>query len=126
MALVAERLSQPDCGGGYLLDGFPRTIGQAERLRAALAARGARLDAVVELAVDDDELVRRMSARRTFVDGAWVVRDDDRPEIVRHRLEVYRAETAPLVDFYAAEGQLRRVDATGDVAAVAARIRNAL
>ncbi len=126
MAVVGERLAEPDCRGGYLLDGFPRTIGQAERLRDALAARGTRLDAVVELVVDDEELIRRMSARRTLVDGSWVVRDDDRPEIVRHRLEVYRAETAPLVDFYAAEGLLRPVDATGDVADVAARVHNAL
>lgn len=126
MAVVAERLALPDCRGGYLLDGFPRTIGQAERLRDALAAHGARLDAVIELAVDDEELVRRMSVRRSFVDGSWIVRDDDRPEIVRHRLEVYRAETAPLVDFYAALGLLRRVDATGDVAAVAARVRAAV
>jgi adenylate kinase len=126
MAVVAERLAEPDCRGGYLLDGFPRTIGQAERLRDALAARGARLDVVVELVVDDEELIQRMSARRTLVDGSWVVRDDDRPEIVRHRLEVYRAETAPLVDFYAAEGLLRPVDATGDVADVAARVHNAL
>ena len=122
MAMVAERLALPDCRDGYLLDGFPRTIGQAERLADALAARGMHLDAVLELAVDDEELIRRMSARRILVDGAWVVRDDDRPETVRHRLEVYRTLTAPLVDFYAAEGLLRRVDAEGEVTAVAARV----
>src|SRR3954468_11442867 len=125
-ALVAERLGRPDCRGGYVLDGFPRTIGQAERLRDALAARGTRLDAVVELVVDDDELLRRMAGRRVLVDGEWVTRDDDRPETVRHRLEVYREQTAPLVDFYAAEGLLRRVDAHGEVAAVADRARAAL
>jgi adenylate kinase len=84
------------------------------------------LDAVLELAVDDAELIRRMSARRVFVDGDWVVRDDDRPETIRHRLEVYRELTAPLSDFYAAEGLLRRVDADGDVSTVAARVRAAL
>jgi adenylate kinase len=126
MAMVVERLALPDCRGGYLLDGFPRTIGQAERLGGELAARGMHLDAVLEMVVEDGELIRRMSTRRVFVDGAWVVRDDDRPETVRHRLEVYRTQTAPLVDFYAAEGLLRRVDADGEVTAVAARVMAAL
>ena len=126
VAMVVERLAQPDCRSGYLLDGFPRTIGQAEQLGGELAARGAHLDAVVELAVDEDELIRRMSQRRVHVDGAWHVRDDDRPETVRHRLEVYRELTAPLVHFYATEGVLRRVDADGDVDAVAARVMAAL
>jgi adenylate kinase len=125
-AMVVERLALPDCRDGYLLDGFPRTIGQAERLGDELAARGRHLDAVLELVVDDDELLRRMSTRRVLVDGAWVVRDDDRPETVRHRLEVYRTLTAPLVDFYAAEGLLRPVDAAGEVTAVAGRVMAAL
>jgi adenylate kinase len=126
MAMVVERLTLPDCRAGYLLDGFPRTIGQAERLRDGLEARGKQLDAVLALEVDDAELVERMAARRVLVDGAWVVRDDDRPETVRHRLEVYRELTAPVVDFYAAEGLLRRVDAAGAVDDVAARVREAL
>jgi adenylate kinase len=121
-AMVVERLAQPDCRGGYLLDGFPRTIGQAERLREGLTAQGTRLDAVIDLEVADAELLRRMASRRVLVDGAWVVRDDDRPETVRHRLEVYRELTAPLVDFYAADGILRRVDADGEVSTVAARV----
>jgi adenylate kinase len=125
-AMVAERLALPDCRGGYLLDGFPRTIGQAQRLGDELAARGTHLDAVLELVVDDGELIRRMATRRVLVDGAWVVRDDDRPATVRHRLEVYRTLTAPLVDFYAAEGLLRRVDADGEVTAVAARVMAAV
>ncbi len=126
MAMVVERLTLPDCRGGYLLDGFPRTIGQAERLRDGLEARGKQLDAVLELVVDDGELIRRMSNRRVLVDGDLVVREDDQPETVRHRLRVYRELTAPLVDFYAAEGLLRRVDADGEVADVAARVRVAL
>jgi adenylate kinase len=126
VAVVAERLARPDCGQGYLLDGFPRTIGQAERLREALTARGAGLDAVLELAVDDEELVRRMSARRVQVDGVWTTRADDAPETVRHRLVVYRELTAPLVDFYRAAGLLVRVDAGGEVDEVAARTWAAL
>jgi adenylate kinase len=125
-AMLVDRVQEPDCAGGYLLDGFPRTVGQAERLRAELRARGTRLDAVVDLEVGDAELIRRMATRRVLVDGAWVVREDDRPETVRHRLEVYRAQTAPLVDLYAAEGILRRVDADGEVTAVAARVLAAL
>jgi adenylate kinase len=126
LAVVAERLGRPDCRSGYLLDGFPRTISQAERLRDELAARGTGLDAVVELAVDDEELMRRMSARRVLVDGVWTVREDDAPETVRHRLVVYRELTAPLVDFYRAAGLLVRVDAAGAVADVAARALAAL
>jgi adenylate kinase len=125
-AMLVERLEQPDCLAGYLLDGFPRTVGQAERLREELRARGTHLDAVIDLEVADAELIRRMAARRVLVDGAWVVRADDRPETVRHRLEVYREQTAPLVDFYDAEGILRRVDADGDVDTVATRVLAAL
>src|SRR3954454_1805813 len=126
VAVVAERLGRPDCRQGYLLDGFPRTIGQAERLRDALAARGTALDAVLELAVDDEELVRRMSARRVQVDGVWTTRADDAPKTVRHRLVGYRELTAPLVDFYRAAGLLVRVDAGGAVPDVAARALAAL
>jgi adenylate kinase len=126
LAMVAERLVRPDCSGGYLLDGFPRTIGQAEHLREELDARGKELDAVLELVVDDEELVQRMSARRVLVDGVWSVREDDRPDTIRHRLAVYRELTAPLVDFYDAEGLLVRIDAAGDVAAVSARALAAL
>ena len=126
MTMVVERLTQPDCSRGYLLDGFPRTIGQAEQLRDRLASRGKQLDAVVELLVDDAELMRRMASRQVLVDGTWIVREDDKPETVRHRLEVYRELTAPLVDFYADEGLLRRVEADGEVDVVAGRVRAAL
>lgn len=121
LAMVGERLGRPDCRSGYLLDGFPRTIAQAERLRDALAARDARLDVVLELVVDDDELIRRMSERRVLVDGVWTQREDDQPATIRHRLRVYREQTAPLVGFYADEGLLRRVDAMGEIDDVAGR-----
>jgi adenylate kinase len=81
---------------------------------------------VLELVVDDEERILRMSTRRVLIDGIWVVREDDEPETVRHRLAVYRELTAPLVDFYAAEGLLVRIDAGGEVAAVAARALAAL
>src|SRR5687768_17678381 len=71
-AMLVERLERPDCLTGYLLDGFPRTVGQAERLREELRARATQLDAVIDLEVADAELIRRMAARRVFVDGAWV------------------------------------------------------
>jgi adenylate kinase len=126
LAMLAERITQPDCRGGYLLDGFPRSIAQAEHLRTELTARGKELDAVLELIVDDEELVRRMSSRRVLVDGVEVVRDDDKPETIRHRLRVYHEVTAPLVDFYAEAGLLVRIHADGEVADIADRALSAL
>ena len=126
VTMVVERLAQPDCRGGYLLDGFPRTIGQAEQLRERLAARDMQLDAVLELVVDDGVLIQRMAARRVLVDGAWVVRADDQPETVRHRLEVYREQTAPLTDLYASRGLLVQVDGMGRVDEVTVRLLAAL
>jgi adenylate kinase len=118
VAMVVARLAEADATGGFLLDGFPRTIPQAERLDEALAERGHRLDSVLELVVDEDEVLRRLSSRRLLVDGEWVTRGDDRPETVRHRLQVYPEVTAPLSDFYAAAGLLRWIDAIGEVADV--------
>jgi adenylate kinase len=126
VAMVADRLAAPDCGAGFLLDGFPRTVPQAVQLRDGLAAAGTRLDGVLQLVVDEAELIERMSARRVLVDGAWTVREDDRPETIRHRLSVYRELTAPVADFYASDGLLIAVDAGGDVAAVTARALAAL
>jgi adenylate kinase len=126
VGMVAERLLRPDAADGFLLDGFPRTVSQARALRDELSARSVHLDAAVELVVDEEELVRRMSARTVLVDGARVVRDDDQPETIRHRLEVYRELTAPLSDFYAGEGILVRIEATGEVTAIAGRALTAL
>jgi adenylate kinase len=121
VAMVKDRLSEPDAKVGFLLDGFPRTIAQAEQLRQSLADLGHALDCVLELVVEEDELVRRLSGRRMLVDGQMVQRDDDKPETVRHRLHVYREQTAPLSGFYESEGLLRRIDAIGEVEEVTAR-----
>jgi adenylate kinase len=126
VAMVRDRLAEPDAKAGFLLDGFPRTIAQAEQLRASLAELGNELDRVLELVVDEDELVRRLSSRRMLVDGEWVQRSDDEPETVRHRLQVYREQTAPLSGFYAGEGLLARIDAIGTVEEVTERALRAL
>ena len=126
VAMVKDRLTQPDTANGFLLDGFPRTIPQAEQLRSSLEQMGQRLDRVLELVVEEEELVRRLSGRRTLVDGEWVQREDDKPETVRNRLKVYREQTAPLTDFYRAEGLLVRIDAIGEVSEVTERALAAL
>jgi adenylate kinase len=121
VAMVKDRLAEPDAKAGFLLDGFPRTIAQAEQLRSSLAELGHGLDCVLELVVDEEELVRRLSGRRMLVDGEMVQRDDDKPETVRRRLQVYREQTAPLSGFYEAEGLLARIDAIGEIEEVTAR-----
>jgi adenylate kinase len=126
VAMVKDRLAEPDAKAGFLLDGFPRTIAQAEQLRDSLAELGQRLDCVLELVVDEEELVRRLSGRRMLVDGEWVQRDDDKPETVRHRLRVYREQTAPLSGFYEQEGLLARIEAIGAIEEVTERAMGAL
>jgi adenylate kinase len=126
VAMVSDRLAEPDAKAGFLLDGFPRTIAQAEQLRDSLAEMGHSLDRCLELVVDEDELVRRLSGRRMLVDGEWVQRDDDKPETVRHRLEVYREQTAPLSGFYEQAGQLSRINAIGEIEEVTRRALEAL
>ena len=126
VAMVSDRLAEPDAKAGFLLDGFPRTIAQAEQLRDSLAEMGHVLDCCLELVVDEDELVRRLSGRRMLVDGVWVQREDDKPETVRHRLEVYREQTAPLSGFYERAGLLARIDAIGEIDEVTHRALEAL
>lgn len=111
--------SKPDLR--FLLDGFPRTPGQAAALDALLAEHGASITAAIALAVVDDELVRRL-VLRSEEEG----RSDDGEEIVRTRMEVYRRQTQPLLDYYDGQGTLRRVDGSGDVETVTARLRNVL
>jgi adenylate kinase len=126
VAMVRDRLAQPDAEVGFLLDGFPRTIAQAEQLRGSLQQLDQHLDRVLELVVEEDELVRRLSGRRMLVDGEWVQRDDDKPETVRRRLHVYQEQTAPLSGFYEDEGLLSRIDAIGTIEEVTDRVMTAL
>jgi adenylate kinase len=138
IGLVRERTSEPDTRGGFVLDGFPRTVPQAEALDAMLAEREQRIEAVLHLAVSEDELVRRLQGRRECPvckraynpegaparDGRHCddhpgvelrSRQDDSEEVVRHRFAEYRAKTAPLVDYYAETGRLRTVPGAGAV-----------
>ena len=147
IAMVRDRLSQPDARGGFLLDGFPRNVAQAATLDEVLERDDAPLDAVIEMSVDTDEVVRRIAGRRvcracgTVVSadvareqastcpvcgGELYQREDDKEETVRHRLAVYAEQTQPLVDFYRRRGVLVQVDAMGSVDEVTARTLAAL
>ncbi|MCK9172111.1 MAG: adenylate kinase [Desulfuromonas thiophila] len=132
VGIVEERLRQPDCGAGFILDGFPRTLPQADALQATLVALDKELDAVVSLDVDVDALVERLVGRRSCPScgagyhvrfdpprqegvcdrcGAGLIqREDDQETTIRKRMEVYRQQTAPLVDYYGKAGLLRSVD----------------
>lgn len=135
--LVVDRINQEDCKNGYVLDGFPRTIPQAEALKAALDKMGETIDYAIDVEVPDENIVNRMGGRRACpgcgctyhiehnppkvedicdVCGAkLVLRDDDKPETVTKRLSVYHEQTKPLIDFYKKEGVLREVDGTQDL-----------
>lgn len=119
--LVADRLSQPDAAAGFLLDGYPRTIDQVRALDELLAAGGASMDAVVELVAEPDVVVERLK-KRALEQG----RSDDDEAVVRHRLEVYAQQTAPLIGVYDERGLLAKVDGIGEVAEVTDRIQSAL
>ena len=112
--LVQDRLKRPDCDAGALFDGFPRTIVQAKALDECLEKRGTPLDAVLELKVDEEVLIRRLEGRR---------RRDDEPQIVRRRLQAYRNQTEPLLDYYAQRGLLRTFDGMGTPDEVTERLK---
>ena len=112
--LVNERLAKQDCAGGYLLDGFPRTLGQAEALDALLAKRNTPLTAVVELELDVEVLTKRLVARG---------REDDKPDVILERLKQYKLQTAPLSDYYRQRSLLHEVDGSGTPDEVFQRIR---
>ena len=135
--LVMDRFAQPDCENGYVLDGFPRTIPQAEALDAALEKAGAKIDYAINVEVPDENIIRRMSGRRACVacgatyhlvhippkkEGVCdtcgkelILRDDDKPETVKKRLDVYHEQTQPLIDYYTEKGALVEVDGTVDM-----------
>lgn len=121
--IVSERLDAEDCKPGFILDGFPRTIAQAEALDEMLVEKGVKLDAVIEIKADADELVRRVIQRAKESAGA---RADDNEEVLRKRLGVYQEQTAPLVAYYAEKGLLRTVDGMEPVDQVTAAIKAAI
>ena len=122
-AIVAERIEQPDCAKGFILDGYPRTLAQADSVEAMLKERGQKLDAVIELVVDDRALVGRIVRRAEEARAAGQpVRKDDNPEVFEERLREYYKKTAPLTGYYHAKGLLRGVDGMASMDEVTAAI----
>ena len=119
--IVSERLDAEDCKSGFILDGFPRTIGQAEALDDMLTDKGIKLDAVIEMTADADTLVARVINRAKESN-----RPDDNPEVIRKRLDVYKNDTAPLVDYYRKRGLVKTVDGMEPVDRVTAAIKAAI
>ncbi|MCJ8053783.1 adenylate kinase [Shinella curvata] len=121
--IVSDRIDSPDCAKGFILDGYPRTVPQAQALDQILAGKGIALDAVIELKVDEDALVKRMENRvaETIAAGG-TVRSDDNPEAFKRRLTEYREKTAPLSNYYASTGKLQTVDGMANVDKVTAEI----
>ena len=135
--LIMDRFKEADCANGYVLDGFPRTIPQAEALDKALSANGESVDYAINVEVPDENIINRMSGRRacvgcgatyhiqfnpTKVEGICdacgeklILRDDDKPETVKNRLSVYHEQTQPLIDYYTTQGVLKTVDGTRDL-----------
>lgn len=142
--ILLDRVAQPDCANGYVLDGFPRTIPQAEVLDEALRELGDKIDYAINVDVPDENIVNRMGGRRACVGcgatyhikynapkventcdtcgGELIIRDDDKPETVQNRLSVYHEQTQPLIDFYEKQGVLKTVDGTVDMNDVFAAI----
>ena len=149
VAMISERVDQPDCADGFILDGFPRTSAQAEALDAMLSEKGLKLDSVIEIKVDEEALVGRITGRftcascgagyhdtfqRPEVEGVcdrcgaseFVRRDDDNEETVRSRLDAYRSQTVPILPYYAERGVLQGVDGMAEIDAVTRQIEEAL
>jgi adenylate kinase len=148
LGMIKERIAKPDASGGFVLDGYPRNRSQAEDLERVLGELGASLDAAALMNVDFDILMKRLTGRRTCsktgkllnvyfsakaeldaclsAGGELLRRDDDNEDTIRNRLEVYRKQTAPLIDYYDERGLLRRIDAEGEMSDVYARLVGAL
>ena len=124
IGIIAERLEKPDTAKGVIFDGFPRTVAQAKALDDMLTQRADKIDGVVELKVDDDAMVGRMESRVKENPGA--ARADDNAETMRKRLGVYHKNTAPLLDYYRAQGKLSSVDGMAPIAEVASAVKKAL
>jgi adenylate kinase len=117
ISIIAERLQEPDCEKGYLLDGFPRTIAQAEALDKMLEERGTPLDVVLELKVPEEELFNRLAGRG---------RADDTPDVIRQRLVAYREQTEPLLSYYTNSGLLKSIDGLGTIEEIFDRAQSVL
>ena len=148
IGIVEERIQQSDCAKGYMLDGFPRTVPQAEALDGMLQNLSSKIDHVVSIEVANEELVGRLTGRRTCRDcgagfhvmfdppekegvcdkcgGELYQRDDDNVETVTSRLEVYESQTLPLIDYYTAKGKIRPVDGVGDIKEIFGRVTQVL
>jgi adenylate kinase len=127
VAIVSDRIDQPDAKRGFILDGFPRTVPQAEALDRMLDDKGLRLDGVVALEVDPDILVRRIATRVEEMKARGEpLRADDNPEVLKQRLAAYQAQTAPLIDYYRSKGSLRTVDGMASISDVSVAIGRAL
>ncbi|MGD8352874.1 MAG: adenylate kinase [Pseudomonadota bacterium] len=148
IGIIAERLKEDDAGKGFILDGFPRTIPQAEALGEILDELGRNIDHVISIDVDDEELVTRLTGRRMCKScgesfhvvfnpsekegvcdrcgGELYQRDDDREETIRQRLAVYRDQTQPLINYYEKQGKVRRIDGTGSIEEIFSRVIGAV
>jgi len=123
IGIISERYDQPDCRGGAIFDGFPRTIAQAEALDRMLAKRGLKIDMVIEIKVDDEALIRRSENRvKEMLAAGQKPREDDTPETLKNRLGVYYKNTAPLIAYYRNQGKLKTVDGMAPIPRVAAQI----
>lgn len=148
VSIVEERITGPDCSKGFLLDGFPRTIAQADALQSMLSRRGLKIDLVLSIEVDDEELIKRLTGRRTCMTcgepyhvifnppkvdgrcdrcgGELYQRDDDKEETIRNRISTYHRQTAPLIAYYSEKGLLRSIDGSGSPKEIFERINKAL
>ena len=127
VAVVADRLDEPDAANGFVLDGFPRTLAQAEALDDELYRRGLQLDAVLELKVDESVLVERVRTRaEQMAERGEPVRSDDTPEVCERRLDVYRAQTAPVVEHYRSLGVLKSIDGLQSIESVTDNLATAI